>query len=56
MQKSKCVDVLGATVLTGVYGTAKKNLVGLDWNLREYQYQLMISNVQINIKISYSGN
>lgn len=52
MQKSKCVDVLGAMVLTGVYGEARKNLVGLDCYLREYQYQLMISNVQINIKIS----
>ena len=52
MQKSKYVDILGATVLTGVYGAARKNLVGLDCNLREYQYQHMISNVQINIKIS----
>ena len=52
VQKSKYVDILGATVLTGVYGAARKNLVGLDCNLREYQYQHMISNVQINIKIS----
>ena len=52
MQKSKYVDVLGARVLNGVDEKARKNLVGLDWNLREYQYHLMISYVQINIKIS----
>ena len=52
VQKSKYVDVLGVKVLNEVDEKARKNLVGLDWNLREYQYHLMISYVQINIKIS----
>lgn len=47
MQTSKCVDVLGARVVSGELGKARKNLVGLDWNLRGCQYKFMISDIQI---------